>query len=170
VPSERALLHYRDPVAKTSAGLLLYRHRGTTLEVLIGHMGGPFWAGKDERAWSIPKGEYGPGEPAFDAAIREFEEEIGSPPPPVDYRELGQFRQPNGKWVAVWVAAAEFDPSGGRSNTFAMEWPRGSGRLIDVPEMDRAEWVDTDAARAKLVRGQVPVLDALLERVTGTGD
>ncbi len=134
-------------------------------------MGGPFWAGKDQRAWSIPKGEYGSDEIPFDAALREFEEEIGSPPPPADYRELGQFRQPNGKWVAVWAAAAaEFDPTGGRSNTFPMEWPRGSGRLIDVPEMDRAEWVDTDAAREKLVRGQVPVLDALLALVTGTGD
>lgn len=153
-------------VVKRSAGLLLYRHRGTTTEVLIGHMGGPFWAGKDERAWSIPKGEYDSGELPFDAAMREFEEEIGAPPPPADYGDLGEFRQPNGKWVAVWAAAAEFDPTGGQSNTFPLEWPRGSGQIIDVPEMDRVEWVDTDAARVKLVRGQVPMVDALLKRVT----
>lgn len=156
-------------VVTRSAGLLLYRPRGVATEVLIGHMGGPFWAGQDERAWSIPKGEYGPEEPPFDAALREFEEEIGSPPPSADYRPLGQFRQPNGKVVAVWAAAADFDPTGSHSNTFALEWPRGSGRLIDVPEMDRVEWVDTDAARQKLVRGQVPVVDALLDCLSGPG-
>jgi predicted NUDIX family NTP pyrophosphohydrolase len=148
-----------------SAGLLLFRRSGTGIDVLIGHMGGPFWAGRDERAWSIPKGEFGEGETPFEVAVREFEEETGSPPPPAEYTELGEFRQPNGKRVTVWAGSAEFDPSGATSNTFPLEWPRGSGRMIDVPEIDDLAWIGIDAARAKLVRGQVPVLDALLERI-----
>ena len=116
---------------KLSAGLLLYR-RGNqddeiVLEVLLAHMGGPFWAQKDDGAWSIPKGEYESGEDPFAAAKREFEEELGSAPPLVVYRDLGSVSQPGGKLVTAWAAEADFDAAGAVSNTFELEWPRGSG-------------------------------------------
>ena len=150
----------------TSAGLLLYRRTGNGgIEVWIAHMGGPFWARKDERAWSIPKGEYLDGEDPLAAARREFAEEMGSPAPDADYRLLGEFRQPSRKIVTVYAAEAEFQPEQIVSNTFPLEWPKGSGRIIDVPEIDRAEWVAEAAARSRLVAGQVPVLDALRSRL-----
>ena len=150
----------------TSAGLLLYRRTGDGgIEVWIAHMGGPFWARKDERAWSIPKGEYLDGEDPLAAARREFAEEMGSPAPDADYRLLGEFRQPSRKIVTVYAAEAEFQPEQIVSNTFPLEWPKGSGRIIDVPEIDRAEWVAEAAARSRLVAGQVPVLDALRSRL-----
>lgn len=153
-----------------SAGLLLYRQEeGANLEVLIGHMGGPFWATKDEAAWSIPKGEFEDGQDPFDVARREFEEELGSPPPAVEFEALGTFRQPSGKRVTVWIAKSDFDVSVTSSNTVPVEWPRGSGNIVQVPEIDRAAWVDIDTARKKVVRGQVPVLDALEAQVGRTG-
>jgi predicted NUDIX family NTP pyrophosphohydrolase len=150
---------------KLSAGLLLYR-RGVlvgenVLEVLLGHMGGPFWARKDNGAWSIPKGEYGPAEDPFAAAQREFREELGSAPPQGDYRELGSVTQSGGKLVTVWAAEADFDATVVASNTFELEWPRGSGRIQSFPELDRAGWFTVDVARDKLVKGQRPFLDRL---------
>jgi predicted NUDIX family NTP pyrophosphohydrolase len=150
---------------KQSAGLLLYR-RGRhddeiVLEVLLGHMGGPFWARKDDAAWSIPKGEYEPGEDPFVAAKREFEEELGSAPPAVAYRSLGSVSQSGGKVVTAWTAEADFDAAGAVSNTFDLEWPRGSGQIRSFPEIDKAGWFTAAVARAKLVTGQRPLIDRL---------
>jgi predicted NUDIX family NTP pyrophosphohydrolase len=150
---------------KQSAGLLLYRAGSARLEVLLGHMGGPFWARKDDGAWSVPKGEYGPDEDAFAAARREFAEELGSPAPGVDYVDLGTVRQRAGKTVQVWAGAADFDTSTLISNTFELEWPPRSGRMQAFPEIDRVAWFDLELARAKLVAGQVAFLDRLLETV-----
>jgi predicted NUDIX family NTP pyrophosphohydrolase len=152
---------------KLSAGLLLYRlgRRSDEIvpEVLLGHMGGPFWARKDEGGWSIPKGEYEPAEEPFAAAKREFEEEMGSAPPSVADLELGSIRQPGGKLVTVWAAESDFDAAGAVSNTFEMEWPPLSGRLKSFPEIDRAGWFTLEVARAKLVKGQRPFIDRLEE-------
>ncbi len=159
---------------KRSAGLLPYRTRadGAT-EVLLAHMGGPFWARKDERAWSIVKGEYDEREDALAAARREFAEETGAPAPPGEPLPLGELRQSGGKVVVAWaIAGDELDPSGFHSNTFTLEWPRGSGRLQEFPEVDRAAWFDCETARAKLVAGQVAFLDALrdaLAQARGAG-
>jgi predicted NUDIX family NTP pyrophosphohydrolase len=148
-----------------SAGLLLYRTEHGGLEVLLGHMGGPFWAGKDDGAWSIPKGEYGPGEEALAAARREFEEEMGAPPPNGPFEALGEVKQPGGKVISVWCLRGDFDTGSLRSNTFTLEWPPRSGRMQEFPEIDRAEWLSIESARRRLVRGQIPFLDALLQRV-----
>lgn len=150
-----------------SAGILLYRPTDAgQLQVWIAHMGGPFWARKDAAAWSIPKGEYDAGEDPFAAARREFAEEIGVPAPAVDYLLLGEFRQRSGKIVTVFAASApEFAVDRVVSNTFEVEWPRGSGILRQYPEIDEARWVGVDEARVKLVAGQVPMLTALLERL-----
>ncbi|HKN92810.1 MAG TPA: NUDIX domain-containing protein [Thermoleophilaceae bacterium] len=152
---------------KRSAGLLLFRLRDGQLEVLIAHMGGPFWARKDERAWSIIKGEYEEGEDPFEAACREFEEETGSSPPAGRTIELGEVRQRSGKRVVAWGIDGDFDPASVRSNTFTLEWPPRSGELREFPEIDRAEWVDLDTARRKLVKGQVPFVDALERQIFG---
>lgn len=150
--------------------MLLYRRAchddELVLEVLLGHMGGPFWARKDQGSWSIPKGEYGPSEDPFAAAKREFAEELGSAPPPVGYRDLGSVSQPGGKLVTVWAAEADFDASGAVSNTFEMEWPRGSGQMRSFPEIDRAAWFTLKVARAKLVKGQRPFIDHLLRMLS----
>jgi predicted NUDIX family NTP pyrophosphohydrolase len=153
-------------VAKRSAALLVYRWGpGNRLEVLIAHMGGPYWASKDDRAWSIPKGELDDGEDPLAAARREFEEELGSPPPAGEVVHLGEQRQPSGKIIDTYAVRGDFDVSGFRSNTFTMEWPPGSGQLQEFPEMDRAEWMTADRASKKLVKGQVPILDALRQQV-----
>jgi predicted NUDIX family NTP pyrophosphohydrolase len=151
-------------VPTTSAGLLLFRVRDNVLQVLIGHMGGPFWARKDEAAWSIPKGERAESD-LLTTARREFEEELGCTAPTDGLEELGAFRQPSGKVVWIWAVEGDLDASRCRSNTFELEWPRGSGRITEVPEMDRAEWVDVARARTRLVRGQVAALDELVRRV-----
>jgi predicted NUDIX family NTP pyrophosphohydrolase len=151
-------------VPRTSAGVLLYRTTdGGAVEVLIGHMGGPFWAKKDAGAWSIPKGEYGPGEEPFEVAQREFLEELGSPVPATEFRPLGEVRQSGGKVLTAWAAAGDLDVTTAVSNTFTLEWPPRSGRMQEFPEIDRAAWVTLDAARELLVKGQVPLLDRLLE-------
>lgn len=150
---------------KTSAALLLFRRRDG-LEVLIAHMGGPFWAHKDAGAWSIPKGEYTDEEPLA-AARREFAEEMGSPPPDGDVIALGAVKQSGGKTVTTYAVEGDFDLAGFHSNTFVLEWPRGSGRTQEFPEVDRAEWMSTTVAREKLVKGQVPFLDALHDHLNG---
>jgi predicted NUDIX family NTP pyrophosphohydrolase len=145
-----------------SAGLLLYRLTPEP-EVLIAHMGGPFWAKKDAGAWSIPKGEYEPEtEGALDAARREFREELGVEPPEVDWAELGTFAYSSGKKVVVFAGdGAGFSASGFMFGEFEMEWPPRSGKRASFPEVDRAEWMGLDAAREALVKGQRPALDAL---------
>jgi predicted NUDIX family NTP pyrophosphohydrolase len=146
--------------AKVSAGLLLFR-RSRALEILLGHMGGPFWARKDDRAWSIPKGEYGPGEDPFVAARREFAEELGSPAPDADYFDLGSARLSGGKVLTVWAGEADFDAARAVSNTFDLEWPPRSGRMQAFPEIDRAAWFAPDVAGAKLVASQVVFVERL---------
>src|SRR5262245_25158429 len=152
-------------MAQRSAGLLLYRRRRDTIEVLLAHPGGPFWARKDEGAWSIPKGEYGAGEDALAAARREFAEETGAAPPAGEAVALGSFRQPSGKIVDVWAVEGDFDPAALKSNTFTLEWPPRSGRMREVPEVDRAGWFTPKEAERKLLKGQRPILEALLQRL-----
>ena len=124
-------------------------------------MGGPFWARQDDRAWSIPKGEYERGEDALAAAEREFAEELGIAAPDGPRIALGELRQPSGKVVTVWAVEADVDLAGFDPGTFELEWPRGSGTIQAFPEIDRAEWFGLATARAKLVSGQVPFLDRL---------
>ena len=153
---------------RRSAALLVYRWTGARLDVLVAHMGGPLWARKDAGAWSIPKGELEPGEEPLAAAVREFTEEMGSPPPaPADrtgYLRLPDARQSN-KIITTFAVEGSFDAATAQSNTFELEWPPGSGKIQHFPEMDRAEWYDVDTARVKVVKGQVAILDALREAV-----
>jgi len=144
-------------VVELSAGILLTR-RAPGLEVFLAHMGGPFWAGKDAAAWSIPKGIY-TDEPPLTAALREFAEEIGAPAPPADYAQLGEFRLPSGKRLTVFTAEGE--AAFVASTTFEVEWPPRSGRLRSFPEVDRAEWFPLDVAREKITKGQLQVLEAI---------
>ncbi|MEV8215445.1 NUDIX domain-containing protein [Leifsonia sp. NPDC077715] len=147
-----------------SAAILLHRRR-TDVEVYIAHMGGPFWARKDDGAWSFPKGivEEGDLGDELSAARREFAEEIGTPPPDADYIPLGEFRG-SGKTIVVFAAESEFEPGEVRSNTFELEWPPRSGRRQEFPEVDDARWFPIDVARTKLTKAQRPILDALLAR------
>ncbi len=147
---------------KLSAGLLLYRVRDSVVEVLIAHPGGPFWARKDDGAWSIPKGEYTHAEDPWAAAQREFEEEVGSPPPPGPRIDLAPVKQPGGKVVTAFAVRGDLDVKGARSNTFELEWPPGSGQLKSFPEVDRVEWFTVVRARIKLLKGQLPLLDQLM--------
>jgi predicted NUDIX family NTP pyrophosphohydrolase len=151
--------------AKTSAGLLLYRIRAGQLEVLIAHMGGPFRANRDDGAWSIVKGEYDEREDAYAAARREFEEETGAPAPDGEALALGEVRQRSGKRITAWAIDSDFDASRIDSNTFSIEWPRGSGEQREFPEIDRVEWVDCATARRKLVRGQHELVETLRRRL-----
>lgn len=148
-------------MAARSAGLLLYRRTSGAPEVLLGHMGGPFWARRDEGAWSIPKGEHGDGDAPLATARREFAEELGAPAPAGPVTELGEFRQAGGKRVTVFAVEGDFDAGSAVSDRVEMEWPRGSGRMRSFPELDRAEWMTLERARQRLVRGQVPAIDAL---------
>jgi predicted NUDIX family NTP pyrophosphohydrolase len=145
---------------KISAGILLYRRGETGLEVFLVHPGGPFWAKKDDGAWSIPKGEVGGDEALLDAARREFREETGFP---VEggFHALPPVRQPGGKTVHAWAVEGDCDAAAITSNRFTLEWPPRSGRTQDFPEIDRAAWFDLAAARKKLNRGQLPLLGAL---------
>ena len=153
--------------AKRSAGILLFRRVNPTLEVLIGHMGGPFWAGRDAGAWSVPKGEYGPDETPEAAARREFAEELGVPAPAGELIPLGDVRQSGGKIVTIWALESDLDTATVMPGTFEMEWPRGSGRMQAFPELDRVEWCDLEGARERLVAGQRAFLDRLSDRLGG---
>src|SRR5262245_9101176 len=143
-----------------SAGILVYRRRPHAIEVFLAHPGGPFWAKKDDHAWSIPKGLYAETEDPLAAAKREFEEEtsmsIGG-----RFLPLGEFRQPGGKLITVFAIEAEVDESRVKSNHFEMEWPPKSGRRQSFPEIDRARWFDIETAAHKLHKGQVSMLQAL---------
>jgi predicted NUDIX family NTP pyrophosphohydrolase len=154
-----------------SAGILLYRWSKTAqLEIWIAHMGGPFWARKDARAWSIPKGEYPEDENPLTAALREFAEEMGTPAPSADYTQLGIFRQPSGKIITAFAAESDFQPERIVSNTFPLEWPKGSGVIRNFPEIDDAGWISESEARTKLVGGQLPILDALVQHLRESND
>ncbi|CAL9615972.1 NUDIX domain-containing protein [Streptomyces pilosus] len=146
-----------------SAGLLLFRHTGQGVEVLLGHMGGPFFARRERGAWTVPKGEYDPGEPAWEAARREFEEELGLPPPDGEALPLGEVRQSGGKTVTAWAVEADLDPATAVPGTFEMEWPPKSGRMREFPELDRVAWFPLDRARDVIVSAQSAFLDRLAE-------
>ena len=138
------------------------------VEVLVAHPGGPFWARKDAGAWSIPKGEYEPEDDPFATARREFLEEVGLDPTAGDAVPLGERRQPSGKWVTAWAVEGDLDITHATSNTFEIEWPRGSGTVREFPEVDRVEWMPVSTARVKLLKGQVPFLDTLMDALTET--
>ncbi|MEU9329329.1 NUDIX domain-containing protein [Streptomyces canus] len=149
---------------RTSAGLLLFRHTDNGLEVLLGHMGGPFFARRDAGAWTVPKGEYEPdSEPAWDAARREFQEELGLPPPDGEAVPLGEVRQTNGKVVTAWAIEADLDPATVVPGLFSMEWPPKSGQMREFPELDRVQWFGLGRARAVIVKAQAAFLDRLAE-------
>lgn len=154
-------------MAKNSAGLLMYRYREGELEVFLVHPGGPFWAKKDSGSWSIPKGEFKPGEDPLASAQREFREETG-------FDAKGEFvplqaaKQPSGKIVHAWAVEGDCDAERIKSNTFSLEWPPNSGKRQDFPEVDRAGWFTMDAARSKIVKGQIAFLDEL-KRVLRSG-
>ena len=150
---------------KLSAGLLLYRIIDDEIEVLLGHPGGPFWARKDDGAWSIPKGEYTTEEDPWSAARREFREELGFDAPDGPRLDLPPVKQAGGKVVTAFAVQGDLDVTDSVSNTFELEWPKGSGRVKEYPEVDRVAWLPVEAARVKLLKGQLPLLDSLLEHL-----
>jgi predicted NUDIX family NTP pyrophosphohydrolase len=152
---------------KNSAGILPYRRvAGGSLEVLLVHPGGPFWAKKDEGAWSVTKGEFEPEEDGFAAAKREFAEETGTT---VEGNFLGlkPLKQKSGKVVHAWAVEWDWDPSKLVSNAFEIEWPRGSGNVKSYPEVDKAAWFDVATARIKILAGQVGFIDELIACLEG---
>jgi predicted NUDIX family NTP pyrophosphohydrolase len=155
-------------LARHSAGLLLFRRHNGEIEVFLAHPGGPFWAKKDAGAWTIPKGEYEPGEEPLDAARREFEEETGFK---VDgeFLDLGTVTQNSGKIVAAWAVEGNCDPEKLVSNYCQVEWPPRSRRMIDIPEVDRGAWYSIEEARKKMFTAQISFLDRLIEK-EGTRD
>jgi predicted NUDIX family NTP pyrophosphohydrolase len=148
---------------KRSAGILVYRRRDAGLEVFLVHPGGPFWAKKDFRAWSIPKGEYGDGEDPFAVALREFEEETGQRIAG-SWLPLAPVKTPGGKLLTCWAVEGEADAERIVSNEFAMEWPPRSGKTRMFPEVDRAAWFPLAEARERVHAGMVPILDELAEK------
>jgi predicted NUDIX family NTP pyrophosphohydrolase len=152
-------------VPSQSAGLLLYRFRNGALEVLIAHMGGPFWARRDEGAWTIVKGEHDEQEEPLAAARREFAEETGTTAPPGPAIELGEIRQSSGKRVRAWAVEGDFDPGTLLSNTFELQWPPHSGKTTEFPEIDRVQWCDPGTARRLLVKAQAALVDRLEQRL-----
>ena len=143
---------------KTSAGLLMYRRRDGRLEFLLVHPGGPFWARKDEGAWTIPKGEFQPGEDPLAAAKREFEEELGFAPAG-EFVQLEPIKQKSGKLVQAWAFEGDCDPIAVKSNTFSLEWPPRSGRMMEFPEVDRAEFFPLEIGRKKINPAQASFLE-----------
>jgi predicted NUDIX family NTP pyrophosphohydrolase len=148
-------------VPRRSAGLLLHRERSGEREVLLVHPGGPMWAKRDEGAWSIPKGEYEPGEDPLTAAKREFAEELGTPAPEGPAIELGEIKQKSGKVVSAWAVAGDLDVTEITSNTVEVQWPPRSGKMLEIPEVDRAEWFGIQPAREKINAAQAELLDRL---------
>ena len=152
--------------ASVSAGLLLYRRMAGAIEVFLAHPGGPFWTNRDLGAWTIPKGIVAEGEALLDAARREFEEETGIVPQP-PFVPLGSIRQKAGKTVHAWAWEGDADPAAITSNHSRVEWPRGSGKWLDYPEVDRCGWFDPAAARTKLNPAQAELLDRLEASLSG---
>ena len=158
------------PMTKRSAGILLFRKGHDGVELLLAHPGGPFWANKDAGVWSIPKGEYDETEGAEIAAKREMREETGFVASGQLF-ELGTYRQPSGKLVSAWATEGDFDPRDLKSNNCQVEWPPKSGRLIDVPEIDRAAWFSIEEALTKITKGQIPIIQALAKKLSdGAGE
>jgi predicted NUDIX family NTP pyrophosphohydrolase len=151
-------------VPARSAGILLYRFDPDGVRLLLVHPGGPFWRGKDEGAWMIPKGMIEPGEASLTAALREFEEELGAKPKG-EPAPLCEVRQAGGKWVEAFALEGDFDPAGLRSNEFTIEYPPKSGSFRAFPEVDEARWFTPDEARAKILKSQAPIIDALEQLV-----
>jgi predicted NUDIX family NTP pyrophosphohydrolase len=151
-----------------SAGLLMFRRRAGAIEVLLAHPGGPFWARRDEAAWTLPKGEIGPQEDPLAAARREFEEETGfaSQPP---FIPLGELRQKSGKRITAWAFEGDADPARLVSNPFELEWPPRSGRMQSFPEVDRVQWFGCEEARRKLIAGQAPFIASLEQWLAAPG-
>jgi predicted NUDIX family NTP pyrophosphohydrolase len=145
---------------QTSAGILLFRKRPAGVEVMLVHPGGPFWAKKDDGAWSIPKGLADEGEDLLAAAKREFLEETGATIGGA-FMDLGAHKQPGGKTIVAFGVEGDFDVGGLKSNMFAMEWPPRSGKTAEFPEVDKAGWFDLDEASAKVTKGQRPITAAL---------
>ena len=143
----------------------MYRKRSASVEVLLVHPGGPFWATKDDGAWSIPKGEYTEGEDPLAAARREFTEETGVVIPAGHLIPLSPVRQPGGKIIRAWAFEGDCDSSRCHSNLFSMEWPPKSSTMKDFPEVDRAEWFSLNVAKTKLTKGQVGLLDELAAKL-----
>jgi predicted NUDIX family NTP pyrophosphohydrolase len=152
--------------ASVSAGLLLYRRAGGRLEVFLAHPGGPFWQRKDTGAWTIPKGAIEPGESPLAAACREFQEETGLAPQG-PFLELGSIRQKAGKVIHAWAWEGDADPAAIRSNSMETEWPRGSGRMISFPEVDRCAWFEPAAARIRINPAQAELIDRLESALAG---
>jgi predicted NUDIX family NTP pyrophosphohydrolase len=152
-------------MAKLSSGLLLYRYIGDEVQVLIAHPGGPIWARRDLGAWSLPKGAIDPGEEALDAARREFEEETGHRPPEGEPIDLGSVRMRSGKVVHGFAMEGDLDPARLRSMRVDVEWPPKTGRLINVPEIDRVLWAGPAEARRRLNPAQASFVDRLLEAI-----
>lgn len=153
---------------KESAGLLMFRKKRGGLQVFLVHPGGPFWAKKEEGAWSIPKGEFGGDEPPLEAAIREFKEEIGVEPKG-EFLELGSVKQKGGKTVHAWAFEGDYDETRPvKSNTFTMEFPPGSGRVREFPEIDRAAFFDAEIAKQKINPAQVELIEKLQKRLCYT--
>jgi predicted NUDIX family NTP pyrophosphohydrolase len=155
-------------MAKQSAGVLVYRRRGDGIEVFLAHPGGPFWAKKDLGAWSIPKGEFLDDETPLDAARREFAEETGQPISG-EFRALTPHKSPGGKMIHAFAVEGDVDAAKVESNLFEMEWPPHSGRMQSFPEVDRGAWFGIDAARQRLTKGQLPILDELVARLAADG-
>jgi predicted NUDIX family NTP pyrophosphohydrolase len=147
-------------MAKTSAGILMYRRRSGAVEVFLVHPGGPFWKNKDLGAWMIPKGEFDEGEDPLEVAVREFEEETGTKLEG-PFTALTPIVQKGGKIVKAWACEGDLDAEGIESNTFSMEWPPGSGRTAEFPEVDRAMWFGLEEAKDKLLPSQLPLLEEL---------
>jgi predicted NUDIX family NTP pyrophosphohydrolase len=148
---------------RRSAGIVLWRRRNGALEVLLVHPGGPFFANRDGGAWSIPKGEYEPGDDPLQAARREFEEELGTPPPDGQPLALGDIKQKSGKLVCAWALEGDLDATAAHSNTFTIEWPPRSGQVREFPEVDRAEWFGLNEARERINPAQATLLERLAE-------
>jgi predicted NUDIX family NTP pyrophosphohydrolase len=165
--------HDRPVAGRRSAGVLLFRRTApegaddSAVEVLLAHMGGPFWARKDAGAWSLPKGEHGTDEEPEAAARREFAEELGAPPPADGWIALGETRQSGGKVVTAWAVEGDFDPDELVPGTFDLEWPRGSGVVRQFAEVDRVAWFPLDAVGARLVSSQRVFLDRLAQHLAG---
>jgi predicted NUDIX family NTP pyrophosphohydrolase len=150
---------------KQSAGILVYRLQAQSLEVLLVHPGGPFWAKKDDGAWFIPKGEINADETPLAAARREFKEELGFDPPPGEPLELGTVKNKGGKLIHAWALPGDLDLSGFRSNTFQLEWPPRSGKQREFPEVDRAQYFSVEQASVKMHPAELPLLERLLTRL-----
>jgi predicted NUDIX family NTP pyrophosphohydrolase len=151
-------------MVKRSAGLLMYRRKGNSIEVFLVHPGGPFWAAKDAGAWMIPKGEYGEDEEPLAAALREFREETGFEPG-AEFIDLGQVKQTGGKLVNAWAFEGDCDPALLVSNSCLIEWPPRSSRMIEIPEVDRGAWFTLAAARGAILKSQAPFLDVLVKKL-----